>query len=140
MALFIHKVPMYPKLTIYLLLTYEQLNQDEESVASYCNFSRKLILIPTFIISGRNRRALGSRQLHLINLRVFGIFGRKKTGNYLANKFFEDNEYFNAYRIYTALRDVDPFPVLAVPNPLSNRSLRRKAWKLCTGYGNLLID
>lgn len=51
----------------------------------------------------------------LISLKVFGTSGRKKTGNYLANKFFEDNEFFNAYRIYSALRDVDTSPSWQVP-------------------------
>ena len=42
-------------------------------------------------------------------------FWKKKTGNYLANKFFEDNEYFNAYRIYSALREIDSTPSWQVP-------------------------
>ena len=42
-------------------------------------------------------------------------FWKKKTGNYLANKFFEDNEYFNAYRIYSALREIDSAPSWQVP-------------------------
>ena len=42
-------------------------------------------------------------------------FWKKKTGNYLANKFFENAEYFNAYRIYSALQDIDPSPSWQVP-------------------------
>jgi len=33
----------------------------------------------------------------------------------LANKFFEEGEYFNAYRIYSALRPIDDNPTWQVP-------------------------
>ena len=39
----------------------------------------------------------------------------EKTGNYLANQFFENAEYFNAYRIYSALRKIDLSPTWQVP-------------------------
>ena len=52
--------------------------------------------------------------LNFEKCRVSGISGRK-TGNYLANKFFENAEYFNAYRIYTALKEIDPSPSWQVP-------------------------
>ena len=42
-------------------------------------------------------------------------FWKKKTGNYLANKFFETGEFFNAYRIYSALLPVDETPTWRVP-------------------------
>ena len=42
-------------------------------------------------------------------------FWKKKTGNFLANKFFENGEYFNAYRIYTALRPIDDSITWQVP-------------------------
>ena len=41
-------------------------------------------------------------------MKAIWAFWKKKTGNYLANKFFEDSEFFNAYRIYAALQDIDP--------------------------------
>ena len=117
------------------------LNQDEESVAELLKLLKEADFNPDLIISGSNQ-VLSGIVINLALNKLKGVwnFWKKKTGNYLANKFFEDNEYFNAYRIYTALRDVDRSPVLAVTNPLSNRSLRRKAWELCTGYGNLHIN
>ena len=33
----------------------------------------------------------------------------------MANQFFENAEYFNAYRIYSALRKIDPSPSWQVP-------------------------
>ena len=64
------------------------------------------------------------RDFEKINkLKSIWNFWKKKTGNYLANKFFEDNEFFNAYRIYSALRDVDTIAVLAGSHTLSNCSM-----------------
>ena len=61
-------------------------------------------------------RAVRDRDFEKINkLKSIWNFWKKKTGNYLANKFFEDNEFFNAYRIYSALRDVDTSPSWQVP-------------------------
>ena len=48
-------------------------------------------------------------------LRSVWNFWKKKTGNYLANKFFEAGEFFNAYRIYTALIPIDETPTWRVP-------------------------
>ena len=42
-------------------------------------------------------------------------FLEEETGNYLANQFFENAEYFNAYRIYSALRKIDSSPTWQVP-------------------------
>jgi hypothetical protein len=63
-------------------------------------------------------QGLAMRDRDYINInKLKGVwnFWKKKTGNYLANKFFEDNEYFNAYRIYSAMRDVDSSPSWQVP-------------------------
>ena len=62
---------------------------------------------------GRDAR---DRDYQKINqLKSVWNFWKKKTGNYLANKFFEDAEYFNAYRVYSALRDIDNAPSWQLP-------------------------
>ena len=62
---------------------------------------------------GRDAR---DRDYQKINqLKSVWNFWKKKTGNYLANKFFEDAEYFNAYRVYSALREIDNAPSWHLP-------------------------
>ena len=63
-----------------------------------------------------NEKNLRDRDLDRINkMKLVWAFWKKKTGNYLANKFFESGEFFNAYRIYTALLPVDNTPTWKVP-------------------------
>jgi tetratricopeptide (TPR) repeat protein len=108
--------PYVPEAHYLLALTYEQLNQDEESVAELLKLLKEADFNPDLIISREQSRTLRDRdQLALNKLKGVWNFWKKKTGNYLANKFFEDNEYFNAYRIYTALRDVDRSPSWQLP-------------------------
>lgn len=108
--------PYVPEAHYLLALTYEQLNQDEESVAELLKLLKEADFNPELIISREKSRTLRDRdQLALNKLKGVWNFWKKKTGNYLANKFFEDNEYFNAYRIYTALRDVDRSPSWQLP-------------------------
>jgi len=108
--------PYVPEAHYLLALTYEQLNQDEESVAELLKLLKEADFNPELIMSMENSRALRDRDYVTLNkLKGIWNFWKKKTGNYLANKFFEDNEYFNAYRIYSALRDVDNSPSWQVP-------------------------
>jgi tetratricopeptide (TPR) repeat protein len=113
---------LYPESTYvpeahYLLaLTYEQLNQDDESVAELLKLLKEADFNPELIMKMESSRAMRDRDYIALNkLKGIWNFWKKKTGNYLANKFFEDTEYFNAYRIYSALRDVDNSPSWQVP-------------------------
>ncbi len=108
--------PYVPEAHYLLALTYEQLNQDEESVAELLKLLKEADFNPELIMSMEKSRAMRDRDYIALNkLKEIWNFWKKKTGNYLANKFFEDNEYFNAYRIYSALRDVDNSPSWQVP-------------------------
>ena len=108
--------PYVPEAHYLLALTYEQLNQDEQSVAELLKLLKEADFNPQLITSREQSRTLRDRdQLALSKLKSIWNFWKKKTGNYLANKFFEDSEYFNAYRIYTALRDVDRSPSWQIP-------------------------
>jgi tetratricopeptide (TPR) repeat protein len=108
--------PYVPEAHYLLALTYEQLNQDEQSVAELLKLLKEADFNPQLITSREQSRTLRDRdQLALSKLKSIWNFWKKKTGNYLANKFFEDNEYFNAYRIYNALRDVDSSPSWQIP-------------------------
>ena len=108
--------PYVPEAHYLLALTYEQLNQDEESVAELIKLLKESDFNPEMVISMENSRSMRDRDYIKINqLKRIWNFWKKKTGNYLANKFFEDNEYYNAYRIYTALQDVDSSPSWQVP-------------------------
>ena len=108
--------PYVPEAHYLLALTYEQLNQDEQSVAELLKLLKEADFNPELIASRERSRTLRDQdQLALSRLKNIWNFWKKKTGNYLANKFFEDNEYFNAYRIYNALRDVDRSPSWQIP-------------------------
>jgi tetratricopeptide (TPR) repeat protein len=108
--------PYVPEAHYLLALTYEQLNQDEESVKELLVLLKEADFNPELVINMEKGRAVRDRDFEKINkLKSIWNFWKKKTGNYLANKFFEDNEFFNAYRIYSALRDVDTSPSWQVP-------------------------
>ena len=119
--------PYVPEAHYLLALTYEQLNQDEESVNELIKLLKESDFNPEMVMSMENSRSMRDRDYIKLNqLKRIWNFWKKKTGNYLANKFFEDNEYYNAYRIYTALQDIDSSPscCLLYTSP-SPRDMRR---------------
>jgi len=103
--------------THYLLaLAFEQLNQDEESISQLLALLREADFNPDAVIEEEQLKSERDRDYGKIEqLKIIWSFWKKKTGNYLANKFFEEGEYFNAYRIYTALRPIDSNPNWQVP-------------------------
>lgn len=103
--------------THYLLaLAYEHLNQDEESIAQLLTLLREADFNPDAAVEEEQLKSDRDRDYARIEqLRTIWGFWKKKTGNYLANKFFEEGEYFNAYRIYSALRPIDANPTWQVP-------------------------
>ena len=108
--------PYVPEAHYLLALTYEQLGQDEESVKELLLLLRESDFNPEMILNLEQGRAMRDRdELTIRRLKGVWNFWKKKTGNYLANKFFEDSEYFNAYRIYSALREIDSSPSWQVP-------------------------
>ena len=108
--------PYVPEAHYLLALTYEQLNQDEESIAQLLVLLKEGDFNPELILNLEQGRNLRDRDYVKINkLKGIWNFWKKKTGNYLANKFFEQNEFFNAYRIYNVLRDIDSTPSWQVP-------------------------
>ena len=108
--------PYVPEAHYLLALTYEQLGQDEESVRELLLLLRESDFNPEMILSLEQGRSVRDRdEVAIRRLKGVWSFWKKKTGNYLANKFFEDSEYFNAYRIYSALREIDSSPSWQVP-------------------------
>jgi hypothetical protein len=103
--------------THYLLaLAYEHLNQDEESITQLLSLLREADFNPDAAVEEEQLKSERDRDYAKIEqLRRIWGFWKKKTGNYLANKFFEEGEYFNAYRIYSALRPIDDSPNWKVP-------------------------
>jgi len=103
--------------THYLLaLSFEQLNQDELSIEQLLALLRGTDFNPDAVIEEEQLKAERDRDYSKIDqLKTIWGFWKKKTGNYLANKFFEEGEYFNAYRIYSALRPIDDNPNWQVP-------------------------
>ena len=90
--------PYVPEAHYLLALTYEQLNQDEESVKELLVLLKEADFNPELVMNMEQGRAMRDRDYANLNkLKSIWNFWKKKTGNYLANKFFEDNEFFNAY-------------------------------------------
>ena len=48
-------------------------------------------------------------------MKCLWIYWKKKTGNYLANKFFEEGDYHSALRVYEAMREIDKTADWRVP-------------------------
>ena len=108
--------PYVPESHYLLALTYEQLNQDEESISELLLLLKEADFNPDLIADLEQGNAVRDRDMAAISkMKAIWAFWKKKTGNYLANKFFEEAEFFNAYRIYSALRDIDPSPSWQIP-------------------------
>ena len=105
-----------PESHYILALTFEQLNQDEESIRELLVLLKEADFHPDKIAALQVNRTTRDQDLVYLNkMRRIWNFWKKKTGNYLANQFFENAEYFNAYRIYSALRKIDSSPTWQVP-------------------------
>ena len=108
--------PYVPESYYLLALTFEQLNQDEESIRQLLALLKEADFNPDKTLPPQDARAQRDRDyISLRKTQSIWNFWKKKTGNYLANKFFENAEYFNAYRIYTALKNIDKSPSWQVP-------------------------
>jgi len=108
--------PYVPESYYLLALAYEQLNQNEESVAQLLSLLKEATFNPELILAEEDAKSLRDRDMDRVSkMKSVWAYWKKKTGNYLANKFFESGEFFNAYRIYTALIPVDTTPTWRVP-------------------------
>ena len=108
--------PYVPESYYLLALAYEQLNQNEESVAQLLSLLKEATFNPELILAEEEAKSLRDRDMDRVSkMKSVWAYWKKKTGNYLANKFFESGEFFNAYRIYTALIPVDTTPTWRVP-------------------------
>ena len=108
--------PYVPETHYLLALSFEQLNQNEESISQLLSLLKEADFNPDAIIAEEEMKNVRDRDLAKVSkLRSVWNFWKKKTGNYLANKFFEAGEFFNAYRIYTALIPIDETPTWRVP-------------------------
>ena len=108
---------LYVPETFYLLaLAYEELNQDEDSIAQLLSLLKETNLNPDDFFNDESQKPSRDRnEANLAQTKAIWNFWKKKTGNFLANKFFENGEYFNSYRIYTALRPIDDSMAWQVP-------------------------
>lgn len=108
--------PYVPETHYLLALAFEQLNQSEESIGQLLSLLKEANFNPQVIMAEEEQKNLRDRDIDRISkMKAIWNFWKKKTGNYLANKFFESGEFFNAYRIYSALLPVDETPTWRVP-------------------------
>ena len=108
--------PYVPESHYLLALTYEQLNDPEESIKELIVLLKESEFNPNNYKDLDRDRAQRDRDVdYSSKMKQVWNFWKKKTGNYLANKFFEDAEFFNAYRVYSVMRKIDPSPSWQVP-------------------------
>ena len=108
--------PYVPESHYLLALTYEQLNDPEESIKELIVLLKESEFNPNNYKNLEQDRAQRDRDIdYSSKMKQVWNFWKKKTGNYLANKFFEDAEFFNAYRVYSVMRKIDPSPSWQVP-------------------------
>jgi len=108
--------PYVPETHYLLALSFEQLNQNEASIKQLLSLLKEASFSPEAILAEEQLKDLRDRDVEKINkMKSIWNFWKKKTGNYLANKFFENGEYFNSYRIYSSLLPIDENPTWRVP-------------------------
>lgn len=108
--------PYAPEAHYVLALTFDQLDQRKESVVELLALLKGSHFRPEVILAEERSKPVRDQDVHRLNrLKGLWLYWKKKTGNYLANKFFEEDDFHNAYRVYEALRRVDEAPEWQVP-------------------------
>ena len=108
--------PYVPESHYLLALTYEQLNQDEESIQELLLLLKEADFNPDLIADLEQGNAVRDRDILAINkMKAIWVFGKRKREIIWPTSFSEDAEFFNAYRIYSALRDIDQSPSWQIP-------------------------
>lgn len=104
-----------PESYYLLALTHDQLHEKDDALKQVEALLRTSPYNPVAIAEAMNNpqrkidKVQVSRDIALWN------FWKKKTGNYLANEFFEDGDYFKALRVYQALSEIDDEPSWKIP-------------------------
>ena len=105
-----------PEAHYVLALTYDQLNERKMAIVELLKLLKGSPFRPEVMNAEIQSKPEHERDYKQIaRMRGLWIFWKKKTGNYLANKFFEEGDFHSALRVYEAMREIDQTADWRVP-------------------------
>ena len=105
-----------PEAHYVLALTYDKLDERKMAIVELLALLQGAPFRPEKI--EQEKRSKPAKDLdynELARMKGLWIYWKKKTGNYLANKFFEEGDYHSSLRVYEAMREIDMSPDWRVP-------------------------
>ena len=104
-----------PESYYLLVLTHDALNENAEALAQVQNLLRNSPYHPDEIEKAQNHPERKINRSEVARMIALWNFWKKKTGNFLANEFYEDGDYFRALQVYQALANIDDDPSWEIP-------------------------
>ena len=104
-----------PESFYLLVLTHDALNENAKALAEVQNLLKNSPYHPDQIQKAQDHPERKINQAEVARMIALWNFWKKKTGNYLANKFYEDGDYFRALEVYQALANIDDEPSWEIP-------------------------
>ena len=105
-----------PEAHYVLALTYDKLDERKKAIVELLALLQGAPFRPEKIEQeARSKPAKDLDYNELARMKGLWIYWKKKTGNYLANKFFEEGDYHSSLRVYEAMREIDMSPDWRVP-------------------------
>ena len=104
-----------PESYYLLALTHDELNEKDDALAQVKALLDKSPYHPDAIAKAQNHPTRVIDRVEVAKMLALWNFWKKKTGNYLANQFYEDGDYFHSLRVYQALEGIDEAPSWRIP-------------------------
>ena len=105
-----------PEAHYVLALTYDKLDERKMAIVELLALLQRAPFRPEKIEQEvRSKPAKDLDYNELARMKGLWVYWKKKTGNYLANKFFEEGDYHSSLRVYEAMREIDMSPDWRVP-------------------------
>ena len=105
-----------PEARYLLALTYDKLDERKMAIIELLALLQGAPFRPEKIEQEvRSKPAKDLDYNELARMKGLWIYWKKKTGNYLANKFFEEGDSHSSLRVYEAMREIDMSPDWRVP-------------------------
>jgi len=105
-----------PEAHYLLALTYDKLDERKKAIIELLALLQGAPFRPEKIEQeARSKPVKDLDYKELARMKGLWIYWKKKTGNYLANKFFEEGDYHSSLRVYEAMRETDMSPDWRVP-------------------------
>jgi len=104
-----------PESYYLLALTHDELNEKDDALAQVQALLLNSPYHPDEIARAQNHPTRVIDRAEVAKMFALWNFWKKKTGNYLANEFYEDGDYFHSLRVYQALAAIDAAPTWQIP-------------------------